>query len=108
MYNFADLEKEWKDNDDPEKGVVIFIPEDNKLIRAVFGDGVNTTPGFDDYTYITVHDLDDMDFEEVDGGQLDVNYDETDYFNNLSHFCEESIAMVGYEDVTEWYVLSII
>ena len=40
MKNFADLEKEWKENDDPEKGVVIFIPEDKKLIRAVFGDGV--------------------------------------------------------------------
>ena len=108
MYNFSELEHEWKENDDPEKGVVIFIPSDNKLIRAVFGDGVNTTPGFDDYIYITLHDLEDMDFDVCDGGQLDVNYDETDYFDNLLHICKESMALIGYEDVKEWYVLSII
>lgn len=108
MNDFSKFEQEWKENDDPEKGVVIFIPSDNKLIRAVFGDGVNTTPGFDDYIYITLHDLEDMDFDVCDGGQLDVNYDETDYFDNLLHFCKESMALIGYEDVKEWYVLNII
>lgn len=61
MKKFADLEE----NDDHEKGVVISIPEDKKLIRAVFEDGVNTTQGPNDYISITVHDLNDMDFEEV-------------------------------------------
>lgn len=114
MYNFSKFEKDWKKDLDREKAVVLFIPTQNILVRAKFGDGMNLSTedyeeseGINDYIYITCHDLQDSEFHEYDGGQLDFNNEKEDYYTNLHHFCIDSLKMVGIYSET-FYVLSII
>lgn len=73
--------------DEPNKDeILLYIPEFKEYLAFSFGDGTNgdnLCEDCDDYIYITQHEFNNGEFEEVDGGQLDFNTEEKGYNNNI-------------------------
>ena len=100
---FNEFQKQWKKNEELEKGVLMMLPKENVLVRATFGSGCNLDieddTDIDDYLYISVIDANDSGLEEIDGGQLDFVSSKEDYRTNLQHFCNSVLEYMDYPDV---------
>ena len=64
--------------------------------------------GYNDYIYIESFVFMGSEFVEQDGGQLLFNNQEDDYYTNLKHFCDESVAMLGFDSECDYKILQLI
>lgn len=85
-----ELKKEWKQNNNQEKGACLFFNRD--IVVARFGTGDNLSKedfeaGYDDYIYTDIYRIDD-DFEikQYDGGIRLFKSEESDFYQNIESF----------------------
>ena len=102
------------------KDLVIFVKNDEKIIRIAEGDGCNLTmedirsvitndedikDGYVDYLYYDIFDA--QDFQDVeDGGMVLLKKPIKDEFNSIAEVLERVLNMAGYIKMPVYYMLS--
>lgn len=111
--SFEQFQKQWEENKETEKGVLMLLPKEKVLVRATFGSGCNLDSSdyedgdIDDYINISVVDGNDPGLAELDGGQLDFASQKEDYREDLKHFCEAVLEFMDFNDV-EYHIMCFI
>lgn len=113
MNNIGTFKKKWIENTSDEKGILLYLPASEIFISAKFGTGENLLKEdiareFDDYIYVRKLIFDEDEMVELDTAQLDFNGEKEDYYLNLTHFCEESIEIIGNSSGEEYWILQMI
>lgn len=98
-----DFEKLWKEMKSMDKGVLLWIPEEELFVSARFGTGDNLLRedirnGYNDYIYIRTF-LYNGDFIEYDGGMVMFNNESgsdkyEDYYDNLEHTISSTLENI--------------
>jgi hypothetical protein len=92
------------------KDLVIFVKNDEKIIRIAEGDGCNLTDedikdGYVDYLYYDIFDA--QDFQDVeDGGMVLLEKPVKDEFNSIGEVIKRVLNMAGYIKMPVYYMLS--
>lgn len=111
--SFEQFQKQWEENEETEKGVLMLLPKEKVLVRATFGSGCNLDSSdyedeeIDDYITISVVDGNDPGLAELDGGQLDFASRKEDYREDLKHFCEAVLEFMDFNNV-EYHIMCFI